>query len=504
MEVATDRAGGTGEADIPNEHEAVHVTQDNEKPHFTRWRARGGYRELLVLSIPLILSTSSWSLQHFVDRMFLAWYSPFAIAAVMPAGMLNFCTMSIFIGTAGYVSIFAAQYFGAGVNERIGSSIWQGAYIAAFGAIVHLALIPLAPAIFDLAGHDPEVRRYEVIYFQILCLGAFPGIASSAFSGFFTGLGRPWPVMWVNLLATGVNLFLDYLLIFGKWGFPEMGIKGAAIATVAAGFVYCAAYLALLAAPKARRIYHTLSGWRLDRELFARLLRFGFPNGVQFFVDIAGSTVFILLVGRLGTTNLAATNIAFNINTLAFMPMFGFGIAVSVLVGQYIGMERTDLAERSVYSGFHMTFLYMAAISLCYLLAPDIFVAPFMSKADPAAFSEIYPLSVILLRFVALYCIFDTLNIIFASALKGAGDTRFVMYMLAVVSLVVLVLPTYLALVVFDGGLYAAWVIASLYVVVLGFAFFIRFRGGRWKSMRVIEKPVVCLPPILPELAGME
>ena len=167
-------------------------------------------------------------------------------------------------------------------------------------------------------------------------------------------------------------------------------------------------------------------------------------------------------------------------------------------------MERTDLAERSVYSGFHMTFLYMAAISLCYLLAPDIFVAPFMSKADPAAFSEIYPLSVILLRFVALYCIFDTLNIIFASALKGAGDTRFVMYMLAVVSLVVLVLPTYLALVVFDGGLYAAWVIASLYVVVLGFAFFIRFRGGRWKSMRVIEKPVVCLPPILPELAGME
>jgi MATE family multidrug resistance protein len=488
----------------PNEHEARYVMHGIRKSLSERWVTPGGYRELLVMSIPLILSTSSWSLQHFVDRMFLAWYSPYAIAAVMPAGILNFCTMSIFIGTAGYVSIFAAQYFGAGVNERVGPSIWQGAYIAVAGAVVHLALIPLAPAIFDLAGHDPEVRRYEIVYFQILCLGAFPGIASSAFSGFFTGLGRPWPVMWVNFLATGVNLLLDYILIFGKWGFPEMGIEGAAIATVAAGFTYCIAYLSLLAAPRLRRTYRTLAGWRLDRELFARLLRFGFPSGVQFFVDIAGFTIFILLVGRLGTTSLAATNIAFNINTLAFMPMFGFGIAVSVLVGQYIGMQKPDLAERSVYSGFHMTFLYMAAISLCYLLVPDVFVAPFASKADAGSFAEIYALSVVLLRFVALYCIFDTLNIIFASALKGAGDTRFVMYMLATVSLMVLVLPTYLVLVVFDGGLYAAWIIASLYVVVLGFSFFVRFRGGRWKSMRVIEEPVVSLPPTLPEITGAE
>lgn len=484
--------------------EAKYVINGIKKRFSGRWASEAGYGELLVLAVPLILSTSSWSLQHFVDRMFLTWYSPYAIAAVMPAGILNFCTMSIFIGTAGYVSIFAAQYYGAGVNERVGPSIWQGAYIALAGAVVHLLLIPLAPAIFELAGHDPEVRAYEVIYFQILCLGAFPGIASSAFSGFFTGLGRPWPVMWVNLLATAVNLLLDYILIFGKWGFPEMGIEGAAIATVVAGFTYCVAYLALLAAPKLRATYNTLGGWRFEGELFLRLLRFGFPSGVQFFVDIAGFTIFILLVGRLGTVSLAATNIAFNINTLAFMPMFGFGIAVSVMVGQYIGMEKPELAERSVYSGFHLTFIYMVAISLCYLLVPEIFVAPFASRAGIGSFAEIYRLSVVLLRFVALYCIFDTMNIIFASALKGAGDTRFVMYMLAAVSLLVLVIPSYLVLVVFGGGLYAAWIIASLYVILLGFSFFIRFRGGRWKSMRVIEEPVVCLPPSLPEVPAAE
>ncbi|HSV96285.1 MAG TPA: MATE family efflux transporter [Spirochaetota bacterium] len=484
--------------------EAERVINGIRRQFSGRWSSVAGYRELLVLAVPLILSTSSWSLQHFVDRMFLAWYSPYAIAAVLPAGILNFCTMSVFIGTAGYVSIFAAQYYGAGVNERVGPSIWQGAYIALAGAVVHLLLIPLAPAIFDFVGHDPEVRHYETIYFQILCVGAFPGIAASAFSGFFTGLGRPWPVMWVNFLATAVNLLLDYILIFGKWGFPEMGIKGAAIATVAAGFVYCIAYLALLAAPKLRATYRTLGGWRFEGALFLRLLRFGFPSGMQFFVDIAGFTIFILLVGRLGTVNLAATNIAFNVNTLAFMPMIGFGIAVSVMVGRYIGMEKPELAQRSVYSGFHLTFIYMVAISLCYLLLPEIFVAPFASKADPGSFDEIYRLSVVLLKFVAIYSIFDTMNIIFASALKGAGDTRFVMYMLAAVSLLVLVIPSYLVLVVFSGGLYEAWIIASLYVVILGFSFFIRFRGGRWKSMRVIEEPVVCIPPSLPEVPGAE
>ena len=102
-----------------------------------RWSAAGGYRELLLLALPLILSTSSWSIQHFVDRMFLTWYSPEAIAASMPAGMLNFATMSIFIGTASYTSIFVAQYFGAGTHGRISASCWQGVYIAFIGAVLH-------------------------------------------------------------------------------------------------------------------------------------------------------------------------------------------------------------------------------------------------------------------------------------------------------------------------------------------------------------------------------
>jgi MATE family multidrug resistance protein len=307
--------------------------------------------------------------------------------------------------------------------------------------------------------------------------------------------------MWVNVATTVVNLVLDYALIFGRWGFPELGIRGAAIATVAAGVFSLLVFFCLLISGEKDGRYHTRRGWRFERDLFGRLLRFGFPSGMQFFLEIAGFTGFVLVVGRLGTTSLAATNIAFNINTLAFMPMIGCGIAISVLVGQYLGAQKPDLAQRAVYSGFHLTFVYMAAIAAAYGLAPDIFVAPFAHQADPERFAEIYRYSVVLLRFVAVYCLFDTMNIIFCSAIKGAGDTRFVMFMTTILSLFVLILPVYLAVEVLDSGLMVAWVFATIYVISLGLAFFARFLGGRWKSMRVIEQaPQV--PKIRPTKLG--
>ena len=453
-----------------------------------RWNVEGGYRQVLVIAIPLILSTATWSVQHFVDRMFLSWYSPESIAAAMPAGMVHFSVVSIFMGTAGYVSTFVAQYYGAKRYDRIGPALWQGVYISLIGGLVLLSVIPLAAPIFSLVGHDPLVQKDEVVYFQILCLGGGFYIASYALSGFYSGRGKTWPVMWVNTFTTAVNLILDYALIFGHWGFPEMGIKGAGVATVLAGVFSFLAFLVLLASEDNNKIYHSIKGWRPQKDLFNRLLRFGFPSGMQFFLEMAGFTGFVLLVGRLGITSLAATNIAFNINTLAFMPMIGGGIAISVLVGQYLGAEKPDLAQTSVYSGFHMAFVYMASIAAAYALVPDIFVAPFSLNADPQRFTEIYSFSVILLRFVAVYSLFDTMNIIFCSAIKGAGDTRFVMFATVILTLCVLVIPTYLAIVVFKYGLTVAWILASAYVILLGVVFCLRFRGGKWKTMRVIEQ----------------
>ena len=455
---------------------------------------------MLVIAVPLILSTASWSVQHFVDRMFLAWYSAEAIAAAMPAGMLHFSVVSIFMGTAGYVSTFVAQYYGAKNYRRIGPALWQGVYVSFIGGLVLLCLIPYAQSIFSLVGHDVKIQHQEVVYFQILCFGGGFFNASYALSGFFSGRGKTWPVMWVNILATMINLILDYVFIFGHWGFPEMGIKGAGLATVLAGIFSFLAFIALMSTEKNNTTYHTLKGWRPEKELFVRLMRYGLPSGVQFFLEMAGFTGFVLLVGRLGIDSLAATNIAFNINTLAFMPMIGCGIAVSVLVGQYLGAEKPELAQKSAYSGSHLCFMYMASIAAAYVLVPDVFVAPFALQADPQEFKEIYRASIILLRFVAIYSLFDTLNIIFCSAIKGAGDTRFVMLVAVILSVFLLILPTYLAIVVFGYGLIASWVVATVYVIVIGIIFYLRFLGGKWKSMRVIEKPTPARTSLPPKL----
>ncbi|MCX5781710.1 MAG: MATE family efflux transporter [Elusimicrobia bacterium] len=469
-----------------------------------RWKTEGGYKEFITLAFPLILSTSSWSIQHFIDRMFLTWYSPSAIAASMPSGMLNFTLMSIFMGTASYVGTFVAQYYGAKKNEIIGPAVWQGIYISVLGSLILLVLAFQSGNIFNIIGHDLPVRKNEIIYFQILCLGAFPELASGAMSGFFSGLGKTWTVMWVNIIGTLVNIILDYLMIFGYGGFPEWGMKGAAIATVLSGVSTFLMYFVILAKSENNKLYNTLKGWKFNWRLLKRIVWFGFPSGLQFFIDIAGFTLFILILGSLGTTVLAATNIAFNINTIAFMPMIGGGIAISVLVGQYLGKNRPDIAEKSVYSAFHITFGYMASISLLYVILPSIFILPFATKNNQAEFAVIQNLVIILLRFVAAYSLFDTMNIVFESAIKGAGDTHYVFKVITLVSLFVLVLPSYAAIKLFHGGIYMGWTIVSVYIALLGFVFLFRFLSGKWKSMRVIECHKPGVPIKFPEVPSVE
>jgi len=464
-----------------------------------RYQAEAGYRELLKIAIPLILSTSAWSIQHFVDRMFLTWYSPESIAAAMPAGVFNFTIMTLFIGTASYINTFVAQYFGSKQYHNIGPIVWQGVYIAVLGGIFHLILIPMTESIFGFIGHEIKIQKLEIIYFKILCLGAFPAIASSAFSGFFSGRGKPWPLMWISMIATLINIVFDYLLIFGNGGFPEMGIKGAAIATVLSACVSFMIYLVIILRPNFCKIYCTLSGYKLNLQLFRRLIRYGFPNGMQFFIDMAGFTVFLFIVGKLGRDSLAATNITFNINNLAFMPMIGFGVAVSVLVGQYLGDNKPELAQKSAYSGFHVTIFYMSIMVLLYLGVPEMFIKPFMAGSNAADMTAIRDIVIVLIRFVAIYSIFDTFNIIFAAAIKGAGDTRFVMWMLSVLSVTLLIIPSYLALIVWKQSIYIGWVIVTVYIISLGIGFYIRFLGGKWKSMRVIEKTTPGLPSTFAE-----
>ena len=141
----------------------------------------------------------------------------------------------------------------------------------------------------------------------------------------------------------------------------------------------------------------------------------------------------------------------------------------------------------------------MGLMIAAFLLIPDIFIKPFIFRTDEVVYQAMKSTVMILLRFVALYSFFDTLNIIFSGAIKGAGDTRFVMYMLMVLSLGLLVIPSYIVIVILQKNLMVAWICITTYVSALGLAFFLRFLGGKWKNMRVIEIPVPQIPYAFPE-----
>lgn len=447
----------------------------------------GSFAELWRVAIPLVLSSGSLSLMHVIDRIFLT-SSTTSIAAAMPAGLLHWTVMSVFIGTATYVNTFVAQYDGAGKKHRVVASVWQGAYMSIVSGVLLTAIfVPLSPYIFALADHAPEVQAEENAYFSILCFGAVPMILASSLATFFSGRGRTQVLMWVNFGIAGINIVLDYFLIFGHGPFPKMGIRGAAIATVISQVSGVAMYIALMFRVRNQDGYEILKHRKFDRELFGRLLRYGLPTGFQFLSDIAGFLIFIFLVGRLDTVQQAATNLAFNLNSMAFIPMMGIGTAVMTLVGKRIGEKRVDLAVRTTWLAFAMCSVYMLFFIAIYLFLPDVILYPYARFSTPEKFEPIREIIHVLLLFVSLYTFFDGMMIVFGSAVRGAGDTRFSLVFMAVIGWSLMVAPVWVIWTWFEPNLMAAWTAVSAYIVVAGFGFLIRFQMGKWKSMRVIE-----------------
>src|SRR5262245_28954693 len=311
-------------------------------------------------------------------------------------------------------------------------------------------------------------------------------LVMSAINGFFSGRGQTWAVLGIEAVGTGVNVALALVLIFGRLGFPEMGIEGAGWATVAGSWAAALFALFLMFRKKYRAEFNTASGWKPERELFGRLMKYGGPAGVQVFLDVLVFHLFTQLVGRLGEAAMGATTLAVRLNMIAFLPMMGLGQAVSILVGQRLGADRPDLAEKSAYTGLRWTFGYMCAVATIYLTMPGLLVSVFESDRDPEQFAAVAAVVPTLLAYVAAFSLADAVNVTFAFALRGAGDTRFVSLMTFTLAWPIMVVPTFL--VVRSGGsVYWAWVFATAHIFAVAGCFFLRFRTGKWKTMRVLE-----------------
>ena len=448
------------------------------------WTRPCGGREVLSLALPLVISTAFWSLMLFVDRMFLLWYSQESMSAALPAGMTHWALICLPIGIASFVNSFVAQYHGARRPQQIGLIVAQGVWLGWVCTPLFLLAIPLAPWLFGDSVGDAVVRE-QVVYFQILALGGPATVIVSARSAFYTGRGLTRIVMLVEIGGTLVNIVLDYLLIFGKFGLPELGIAGAAWATVASHW-FNAGVFWLLMRNRSERAEFGLDVNRFDAGLFWKLLKYGGPSGLPLLVEAFAFAMLTRYVAGLGVTAGAATSLAFNVNALAFVPVIGLGIAVSTLVGQRLGEGRPDLAARATWTAQVLGLIYTLAFGALYVFVPDAFMMAHAAFADPEEFREVRETTVILLRFVALYCLLDALQMVFVGALKGAGDTRFIFAATSIISVGSVIIGRW-GQVNLGWGLYAWWWVITGWIFSLAAVYFCRFMLGPWREMSVIE-----------------
>jgi multidrug resistance protein, MATE family len=371
-------------------------------------------RLLLVLAWPLILSNSFSTVQITIDRLFLSQLGPDAVSGTTSAAMMFWTFFVLFQCTAMYVATFVAQYTGAGRPHRVGPAVWQGLYFSVAAGLLFLALAPFSTRIVSIADHSPSLRDIEATFFRCLCWMGLPTLITATISGFFSGRGESRTVLWINGAGMVSTAVFDYLMIFGNLGFAKMGVAGAGWATAIGAGTSAVVGLGLMFRKRFRDEFSLLSGWHFERKLFWRMMRYGLPSGLPWTLDMIAFTAFILLAGWFSDAAMGATSLAITINNVAFIPMLGMGQAVSILVGRRLGENRPDLAEKSTYAGFRSALIYMASISLLYVLVPSLFIDRFRGDVNAETWKEIAGMIRVVLWFVALYCLLDAVNLVFS------------------------------------------------------------------------------------------
>ncbi|HOI16344.1 MAG TPA: MATE family efflux transporter [Geobacteraceae bacterium] len=448
---------------------------------------RGGMREMTALALPMVISHGCETALIFTDRLFLARLGPASMNAAMAGGLTAFMMMTFFIGLTGYVTALAAQYLGAGRKEGCALVVSQAALISLLATPVILALRPLAHLLFRIMDLPMEQLEPQRIYFDILLYGAILVMLRNCLSCFFSGIGRTRVVMVSAMVAMLVNAAANYVLIFGKLGLPALGIRGAAWGTLFGSFC---AFLVLLAAYLGRgnrREYKVPAALRFDREVMAKLLRFGSPAGVEMFLNLLAFTVMIMIFHGHGPVTATAVTIVFNWDLVSFVPLLGIQIGVVSLVGRYVGAGRPDIAERATRSGLKMACAYSLMILVLFVSLPGELVSVFEPREADAIFSRATPLATTMVRLAAFYVLADAVMLVYSGALRGAGDTFWAMC--ASVALHWLLVP---ALILFLKVLalppQSAWLVLIAFLLCFSGLFYLRYRGGKWKTLAVVRE----------------
>lgn len=446
-------------------------------------------RHIFRLGWPAILRMMLQSLVGVIDIMMIGQLGSAAIASVDIGNRLVFVLIGTLMAMTIATTSLVAQYIGAGNHKMAGYIMWQSllggiiaaAFLALFGMIFAEKMLDLMMILMDEA--DPFILLEGSAYLRIVLASMVFALPMMVINAVLQGLGDMKTPLYIMVVTNIVNVLFNYLLIFGIGFFPVLGVRGAAYGSALARICGCVIGLIVLIRGRTSiRLERHQVVWKLDWPILRNILRIGIPAAIEQLVRQSSMIVYTSLVAGLGTATLAANAITMNINSLSFMPGFGFGTAATTLVGQALGAGKNKLAYAYGKQTAFITTIILAVASVFMYL----FVWPIadLYSNEPAVIRLAASSLRIFIIFQPLFGIFMVL----AGSLRGAGDTRWVMYITAIGNWGIRLAFSLLFAFVLDMGLNGFWLAMGVDIVIRTALIIWRFRSGKWQLLNDISK----------------
>lgn len=439
---------------------------------------RGRLKQIMAIALPIIGGMGSQILLNLVDTFMVSQLGKEAVAAVGLASFMNFLFIAFITGMSTGVQAMASRRKGEGRDCETAVPLNGGLLVVACLAIpMSVLLVVATPSIFSLVNKDAAVVAIGIPYLQVRLIAMIAVGSNFAFRGYWNGVSLSHLYLRTLLVMHVSNVIISYVLIFGKFGFPEMGATGAATGTTIATFIGTAYYVQLgFKHAKSGGFLRGLPSW----TTIATMLRLAIPSGVQQLFFAAGFTVLFAIIGIVGTNELAAANVLVNIVMAAILPGLGLGLAAASLVGQALGRKDPDEALRWGWDVGRIAMMLAAVLGLVMLALPEQLLYAFLHTSPEALEVGVMPL-----RLVGATIAFDVFGLVLLNALNGAGATRISMVVSVIAQWVFFLPAAYLVGPVLGHGLLGIYAAQVTYRVAQTVVFVFVWRSRSWATIEV-------------------
>ncbi|MGL4735840.1 MAG: MATE family efflux transporter [Cellulosilyticaceae bacterium] len=433
---------------------------------------------IFILAVPVIIENILQVLLGTTDTLFAGKLDGNAIAGIGVTNLIMNIYIAFFTAVGVGTTAIIARKIGDQKIDEAENALKQSVILGALiGIGVGIVSICFAEPLLRLLGAAPEVMAYAKPYFMVVAVPCVVLCLMQTLSSALRGAGDTKTPMIAATIANIINIPLNYILIFGIFGFEGWGIVGAGLATTLSRIVALGILAMKLQKGQSKLHLNFKESWKIDKEMMGTIGRIGIPAGMEKLIMRLGQLVYGSMIITLGTSSYIAHNVAGTIESYSYLPAMGFGVATTTLVGQQLGARKIKDAKKYAYVSNILSSILMIVIGILFFIGAPFLAALFTEDA------EVKLLVVKVLRIIALFQPLLSLSMIMASALQGAGDTKFPMYATLVGIWGIRVAGGYLLAVVFGLGLVGIWLAYALDVSVRGILMFLRFRKAKWAQI---------------------